>query len=137
MKRTWEPITLRPTNMPTDWKCLMQNLAVRHCETSFVRSAKTHHLGEPENIWVVFCEFNPEHWENETLKYKYTVRGGRNAKPSEEVKHFVNLKDATNYLIFLMESTDKWVIEVNSDAAIRAYEKRLIEIKKLTSRVYE
>lgn len=137
MRKTWEPLTLRPTNMPLDWSCRMQNSGVRHCETSFVRSGKKHHLGEPETFWIVFNEFNPDHWENETLKYKYTVRGGRNVKPSEEVKYFMNVKDASNYAIFLMESTDQWLTEVNSDATILAYEKRLLEIRKLTSRYAE
>ena len=130
MYRTWEPLTLRPANTPTDWSCKLQNSGVRHCETSFVRSGKLHHLSEPTQLWVVFIEFNPDHWENATLKYKYTVRGGRNVKPSEDVKHFVDLKDATNYLIFLMESTDKWLSEINSDSTIRTYERRLLELKK-------
>ena len=137
MKRTWEPITLRPKNLPTEWKCLQQNAAVRHCETSFLRSAKIHHLGQPENIWACFVEFNKEHHDNLTLKYNYTVRGGRNAKPSEEVKYFIELKDAVNYLIFIMETTNKWVDEVNSDTTIKAYDKRLLEIKKLTNKIHE
>ena len=136
MKKTWEPLTIRPSNVPLDWNCIQQNNSARHSETSFVRSAKIHHLGQPENIWACLCEFNPEYPENLTLKYNYTVRGGRNAKPSQEVKHFVDLKDAINYLIFIMESTDRWIDEVNSDATILAYEKRMIEIKKLTSKMY-
>jgi hypothetical protein len=35
-----------------------------------------------------------------------------------------------------MESTDKWIAEVNSDATILAYEKRMLEIKKLTEKRY-
>ena len=136
MRASWEPLTLRPANVPLEWKCIQQNTAVRHSETSFARSAKIHHLGQPENIWACFVEFNPDHHDNQSLKYNYTVRGGRNAKPSQEVKHFVDLKDAINYLIFVMESTDKWIAEVNSDATILAYEKRMLEIKKLTSKKY-
>lgn len=136
MKLSWEPLTLRPTNMPDGWICMQQNTTVRTSESSFARSAKIHHLGEPQNIWACFVEFSQDHIDNKTLKYKYTVRGGRNAKPSEEVKHFVNLKDATNYLVFIMESTDKWVEEINSEATIKAYDKRMIEIKKLTAKRY-
>ena len=136
MKNTWEPLTLRPVNMPSEWRCMQQNTSVKTSESSFARSAKIHHLGQPENIWACFVEFSQDHIDNMSRKYKYTVRGGRNAKPSEEVKHFANLKDATNYLVFIMESTDKWIEEVNSEATIKAYDKRMIEIKKLTSKIY-
>ena len=136
MKRTWEPLTIRPTNMPSEWKCIQQNTAVRTSESSFARFEKIHHTGQPENIWACFCEFSPEHSDNQSLKYKYTVRGGRHAKPSEEVKHFLNLKDATNYLVFIMESTDKWLEEVHSEETIKAYDKRMIEIKKIAAKRY-
>lgn len=136
MKLSWEPLTLRPVNMPSGWTCMQQNTSVRTSESSFARQAKIHHLGEPQNIWACFVEFSQDHSDNKTLKYKYTVRGGRNSKPSEDIKHFANLKDATNYLVFIMESTDKWVEEVNSEATIKAYDKRMIEIKKLTSKIY-
>lgn len=133
MSKKWEPLTLRPANMPTEWSCISQSPGVRLCETSFVRRAKKHHLGEPTSFWVVFVEFNPEHWENQTLKYKYSVRGSNDVRPVPGVKHFKDLKDATNYAIFLMESTDKWITEINSDDAIRAYNRKIVEMKRIHS----
>jgi hypothetical protein len=71
----------------------------------------------------VFCEFAPG-----TQSYRYTVRGGRKAKPDENLKYFNDLKSATDYLIYVMESTDRWIEEINSEKYVKAYNDRIAKL---------
>lgn len=131
--KQWESLTLRP-NFTGDWKTMEQRQNSRYAETTYRTMGKKHHLGEMEGFWIVFCEFNPEHWANEGLKYRYTVRGGRGVKPGEEVKYFKNIKEATDYVIFLSESTNAYLKEVISEETIQKYNKRIAEIKRMTEK---
>lgn len=114
---------LRP-KCPEGWGVLEQIEDTTSSYTSFTKWAKIHHNGEPQRIFVVFCEFNPA--KNPTAKF--TVRGGRHAKPDESLKRFDNIKDAQAYLLYVMESTDKWIEEINSPQYIEAYNKRIAKL---------
>lgn len=106
---------------PEGWEVLEHLENIKNSYIPFYRWAKTHHNGEPERVIVVFHEFNPEY----ESAFRYTVRGGRKAKPNENIKHFTELKDAQAYLIYVMESTDKWIEEINSPAYIDAYNAKI------------
>lgn len=124
-QKTWEAICFRPT-LPEGWDCLEQRGGSRYEETSYVRWGYGHHNEkEQRRFWVVFCEFNPNHWTNNNLGYRYTVRGGNDVKPEPKLRYFKNLKDAENYMVFLMESTDRWLAEINSQPYIDAYNRRI------------
>jgi hypothetical protein len=132
----WEPLVFRP-ECPPGWKVLEQHDGVRNSNISFVKWCKTHHNAtEPERIFVLFCEFAPG-----TQSYRYTVRGGRKAKPDENLKYFNDLKSATDYLIYVMESTDRWIEEINSEKYIKAYndriQKQVEELEKRERRMRE
>jgi hypothetical protein len=128
-KKQWEPLVFRP-ELPAGWGAIEQNGGVRAESTSYIRWGLDHHNGEPRRFWVVFNEFNPEHWENRDLEYKYTVRGGNDIKPGTQLRYFNKLKDAENYMVYLMESTDRWIAEITSPAYIDAYNKRIEALKK-------
>ena len=131
--KTWEPITHRPY-LGEQWKCLEQQLQIRHSGTSFVRWGKAHHNGEPVSFWITFNEFNMNHWSNENLGYTYSVRGSINTKPSTSLKYFHTLKEAADFMVYLAESTDMWIESMNSEETIRAYDKKLADISKMVDR---
>lgn len=131
--KRWEPIIHRPF-LGDEWKCLEQQHQVRLAGTSFIRWGKEHHNGEPVSFWIIFNEFNLDHWTNENLSYSYTVRGPGNVKPSLGLKYFHTLKEATDYMVYLAESTDEWIATVNSEETIRAYDKKLADISKMVDR---
>jgi hypothetical protein len=108
-------------NCPEGWTVLEHRETIRSSYIPFYRWAKTHHNGEPERVIAVFCEFNPEYESN----FRYTVRGGRKCKPDETLKYFNDLKDAKAYLLYIMESTDKWIEEINTPAYIDAYNAKI------------
>ena len=122
-ERRHEYLNYRP-NVPEGWK------VVEHLETTessyipFYRWGKIHHNAEPTRVIAVFCEFNPM----KEKKYRYTVRGGRNCKPNEDLKYFADIKDAEAYLLYVMESTDKWLEEINSQSYIDAYNARIAKL---------
>lgn len=118
----WEPMLFRPKT-PEGWYVEEQNDGIEHSYITFVKKMKTHHNGEPEKVYVVFCEFAPG-----TQKFGFTVRGGRKAKPDESLKYFDTVKDATAYLIYVMESTDTWCEEINSEKYIKAYNDRIAKL---------
>jgi hypothetical protein len=132
-EKRWEAQIIRPI-IPGGWDVLEQRGCSRYEETSWVRWGKKHHLGESERFWIVLCEFNPEHWANKNMSYRYTVRGGRHTKPSEDLRYFQNKKQALDYIMYLAESTNAWLNEVNSPETIAKYDKRIAEIKKLVAK---
>lgn len=132
-KKNWEPITHRPY-LGEGWNCLEQQVQVRYSGSSFVKWGKAHHNGEPVSFWITFNEFNLNHWSNHNLGYSYTVRGSINTKPALGLKYFHTLKEATDFMIYLAESTDMWIATVNSEETIRAYDKRLADISKMSDR---
>jgi hypothetical protein len=121
-ERRFEPLIYRP-ELPEGWSVQEQIDGVRNNYITFVKWGKIHHNAEPQKIYVVFCEFKPGEWS-----FNYTVRGGRHAKPDENLKRFVDLKSATDYLIYIMESTDRWLEEINSEKYIKAYNDRIAKI---------
>jgi hypothetical protein len=129
-EKRWEALTVRPI-IPGGWDVIEQRGGSRYEETSFVRWGKKHHLGESESFWIVLCEFNMNHWANENLPYRFTVRGGRHVKPSEEIRYFKKLKEAVDYILYLAESTNAWINEVNSPEAIARYDKKIADIRKM------
>jgi hypothetical protein len=118
--RRYEFELFRP-KCPEGWEVLEHLENIKNSYIPFYRWAKTHHNGEPERVIVVFHEFNPEYESN----FRYTVRGGRKAKPNEDIKYFKELKDAQAYLLYVMESTDKWIEEINSQSYIDAYNAKI------------
>ena len=44
------------------------------------------------------------------------------------LKGFDNLKDVQAYMIYLMEKTDKWIEEINSEKYITAYNERIAKL---------
>jgi hypothetical protein len=112
--------------VPTGWGVLEHLENTVNSYISFYRWAKTHHKGEPERVFAIFCEFNP--LSDKRPGFRYSVRGGRKAKPDESLKTFNDIKDATAYLLYVMESTDKWIEEINSPAYIKAYEDRIAKL---------
>jgi hypothetical protein len=121
-ERSWEPLVFRPER-PAGWEVLEQIDGVRNSYISFYRWGKIHHNGEPQRIFLIFCEFKPG-----TQNYSYSVRGGRHAKPDESLKQFKDLKSATDYLIYAMESTDRWIEEINSEKYVKAYNDRIAKL---------
>jgi len=121
-EKSWEPLIFRPKR-PAGWDVLEQIDGVRNSYITFYRWGKLHHNAEPTRIFAVFCEFKPG-----TQSYLYTVRAGRYAKPDESLKYFKDLKSAEDYLIYVMESTDKWIEEINSEKYIKAYNDRIAKL---------
>jgi hypothetical protein len=122
-KKRFVPLIYRPKT-PEGWYVQEQNDSPYSSYIAFVKPQMTHHnLKKPENIYVVFCEFQEGY-----QSYRYTVRGGRKAKPDETMKYFNDLKSATDYLIFIMESTDRWIEEINSKKYIQAYNDRIAKL---------
>lgn len=132
-QKQWEPMIFRPT-LPEHWDCFEQRGISRYSETTFFRWGKDHHNGEPRRFFIVFNEFDPDHYNNENLSFRYTVRGGNDVKPGMTLRYFTKLKDAENYVIYLAESTNKWIEEITSEKHIAAYNKRIEELKKLSRR---
>ena len=133
--KQWEPMVFRP-KLPEGWDCFEQRGIKRYAETTFYRLGRAHHNAtEDRRFFVVFNEFDNDHHANENLPYTYTVRGGNDIKPGTQLRYFKNLKDAENYLIYLMESTDKWFEEIHSPKHIAAYDKKIEELKKAHARV--
>jgi hypothetical protein len=118
--RRYEFAMFRP-KCPEGWTVLEHRENIKNSYIPFYRWAKTHHNGEPERVIAVFHEFNPEYVSN----YRYTVRGGRKCKPNEDIKYFSEFKDAQAYLLYIMESTDKWIEEINSQSYIDAYNAKI------------
>lgn len=123
----WEPIVLRP-NLPEGWYVEEQLGRARNERTTFVRYGKIHHCAEPQKIYVVFIEFNRNHKDRD---YRFTVRGGLNAKPDGRPYYFTSIKDAEDCVRFLCQTTDQWLEDVNSPSAIEAYNKQVKAIRKM------
>jgi hypothetical protein len=135
-KQAWEPIVFRP-ELPVNWKCMEQRWSCRYGEVTFTRNGKIHHLADDIRFWIVFNEFNNGHWANENRGYAYSVRGGNNVQPSTKLKFFNRLKDAENYIIYLAESTDKWIKQITSKEHVEQYNARIENLKKLSNRKNE
>ena len=120
----WEPIVFRPV-LPAKWECLEQSGNYQVSFTNYTRWGKKHHNGENERLFVVFNEFNPYSSQNENLGYRYSVRGGNDIKPNGKLRFFNSLKDAEDYMIYLMESTDIWLNEINSSEYIQNYNAKI------------
>lgn len=133
---TWEPIMFRPALTP-HWKCMEQRWSTRSGEITFARQGKIHHLAEDRSFWIVFNEFNPSHYANQTNTYTYSVHGGNDIQPNRNLRFFSKLKDAENYMMYLAESTDKWLAEIVSEKAVIAYDKKIEELRKLTRKKHE
>lgn len=117
----WEPLIYRP-QLPEGWKCLEQLDSPQLSYISYSKIDKTHHNAQAERLMVIFCQYAPG------SKHAYSVRGGRNIKPNESLRFFDDLKSATDYMIFLMESTNTWLKEINSEKYIAAYNARIAKI---------
>jgi hypothetical protein len=133
LKKQWESLVFRP-ELPVGWSCLEQTESTRSSSTSFIRWGQSHHNGEPRRFFIVFVEFNTNHPSNEGIGYSYTVRGDRDTKPSPQLRYFNTLKDAENYMVYLMESTDRWIEEITSPEYIEAYNKKLEILKAKTEK---
>jgi hypothetical protein len=118
--------TMYRPKVPTGWDILEQLDNTKNSYIAFYRWAKTHHAGEPERVFAIFCEFNPH--SDTSPNFRYSVRGGRKAKPDENLKTFNDIKDATAYLLYIMESTDRWIDEINSPDYIKAYDDRIAKL---------
>jgi hypothetical protein len=118
----WESTLFRPV-LPEGWYVEEQLEDARRSLITFVRFGRIHHKAEPSKIYVVLCEFNPNH--KNKPKYNYTVRGGRNAKPSEDLHYFDDLKSAEKYIRYLCETTDSWLEDVNSPEVEAAYDRKI------------
>jgi len=116
---SWEPLNHRP-KLPEGWGCIEQLSTARSSSTSFVRWAKVHHNGEPQRIWVVFVEHRPGNHS-----HRFVVYGGRNTQGENTVTGFHDLKSATARMVSIMEATDRWVNEINSEKFIKAYNDRI------------
>jgi hypothetical protein len=122
-ERRHEFLNYRP-NLPEGWDVLEHLENIDNSYIPFFRWGKLHHNAELTRVIAVFCEFNP----NLNKKFRYTVRGGRNCKPNEELKYFTELKDAEAYLFYVIELTDKWLEEINSQPYIDAYNAKIAKL---------
>lgn len=122
-ERRHEFAMFRP-KCPEGWGVLEHLETTKSSYIPFFRWGKIHHNAEPTRVIAVFCEFNPQY----ESKFRYTVRGGRNCKPDESIRYFDNIKDAQAYLLYVMESTDKWLEEINSQSYIDAYNARIAKL---------
>jgi hypothetical protein len=120
----WESLLYRP-NLPEGWSVETQQDDFRKSTISFIRYGKVHHTAEPQKIYVVFVENNMNH--RIKPNHRYSVRGGRNAKPDESIHKFNSLKEAEKYIFYLMECTDRWIEDVNSPQTVAAYEKKIAD----------
>ena len=118
-KASWQEIIHRP-QVPDGQFCIEQQSRNRNAITSYVRWAKIHHNAEPSRIWVTFTEHNPEYFHT-----PYVVRGGLDAKGPTGINLFHDLKAATRCMIEIMEATDHWIEEINSEKYIKAYNDRI------------
>ena len=132
--KTWEYLIFRP-KLTEGWKCMEQRWNCRYGEVTFARTGKIHHLADDRTFWIVFNEFNPNHYANKTSNYVYSVRGGNDVQPSTKLRFFTNLKDAENYMVYLAESTDKWLADIVSKTTIDAYIHKIEELKKRSNPV--
>jgi hypothetical protein len=118
-KPNWQELIHRP-QLPEGWSCIEQESRMKCANTSFVRWGKLHHNAEPSRIWVVFTEHNPEYFHT-----PYVVRGGLHTKGPQGLNLFHDLKAATKCMIEIMEATDRWIEEINSEKYIKAYNDRI------------
>lgn len=131
--KKWEAMIYRPI-LPSKWDCFEQRGIIRYSETSFHRTGRDHHNAiEDRNFFVVFTEFDTKHYSNAGIQYNYTVHAGNDVKPSNEIRYFKDLKDAESYMVYLMESTDRWLDEIHSQKHIDAYDKRIADLIKADS----
>ena len=122
-----EFLVFRPKTLPEGWGVIEQRDSYETSYTSFIRWGKIHHNAEPSMLWVVFNQFNP-HLPGRKIKFPYSVKAGRNIKPGESLKTFTDMKDVETYMIYLMEKTDKWLEEINSEKYIQAYNDRIAKL---------
>jgi hypothetical protein len=121
--RRHEFLNYRP-NLPEGWSVLEHLENIENSYITFFKWAKTHHNAEPTRVIAVFCEFNPKL----RTDFRYTVRGGRNCKPNENLHYFTELKDAEAYLKYVIECTDIWLEEINSQPYIDAYNAKIAKL---------
>lgn len=132
-KKKWEPLFFRP-QLPKGWQVFEQRGSVAYEETDFIRWGKVHHNGQPQRVWVLFNEFNMDHPDYRGNSYQYTVKGGDFVQPDTHLRYFSKLKDAENYMIYLMECTDRWIEQINSPEYIEAYNQKIKERVKAAKR---
>jgi len=114
----WDAIILRPILL--GWHVEEQITNSRSSTTTFVREAKLHHRAQPSKIYIVFYEFNRRVLPGEP---KFRVKAGRNVQPEEGLHSFNSLKPAIDYINFLVDSTNRWIEQINSPETIEEYEK--------------
>jgi len=124
-KKSYDYEIYRP-KLPEGWDVLEQLTNGKNSYISFYRWGKIHHNGESQRIFICFHEFSP--YTNPGITYKYTIRGGRHIIPEQKIRRFDNLKDATTYLVYLMESTDRWINEINSQSYIDSYNRKISKL---------
>jgi hypothetical protein len=111
----WESLLFRP-ELPEGWSCQEQIDRPGESYITFVCWGKIHHNAEPTKLYIVFNEF-----EDYEPGRRFLVRGGRNIKPEEGFKFFKDIKTATNYIVYLAESTNRWLKEINDPKYIASY----------------
>ena len=123
-KPSWNEIIHRP-QLPEGWSVIEQQTSLKCSTTNFIRWGKTHHNGQSERIWVVLVEHNPEYYST-----PFVVRGGLHAKGPSGLNYFHDIKSATECLVTIMEATDRWIEEINSDKFIKSYNDKIeIQVK--------
>lgn len=131
--KKWQPIEYKP-ELPNGWHIEEITEKSTISQTSIVRRSKVHHNdAEATKIYVVFCEYSPE----ENPSYRYSVRGGRNVKPEEKLRFFNDIKAATDYIVYLTESTNKWLDDILSEKYIKAYNNRISKLVEEDARKKE
>ena len=131
--KKWQPIEYKP-ELPNGWHIeeIIEKSTIS--QTSIVRRSKVHHNdAEATKIYVVFCEYSPE----ENPSYRYSVRGGRSVKPEEKLRFFNDIKAATDYIVYLTESTNRWLDEILSEKYIKAYNNRISKLVEEDARKKE
>tara|TARA_B110000503_G_scaffold111848_1_gene167547 strand:- start:1258 stop:1746 length:489 start_codon:yes stop_codon:yes gene_type:complete len=120
-------LIFRPKTIPEGWGVIEQNDSYSSSYTSFVKWCKIHHNAEPQRLWIVFNQFNPLGLGLKP-KFLYSVNAGRHIKPGEGHKGFNDMKDVETYIIYLMEKTDKWISEINTEQYIKEYNERIAKL---------
>lgn len=117
--RNYEYRIFRPI-LPPGWEIMEELSNVHSKHTSVYKMGKLHPQGEPQRIFVIFGEYNP----HGNIISNFTVRGGRYAKPDEDLRKFENYKDAESYFLHILDSTDRWLTEIEISGEFQKSKKK-------------
>lgn len=118
--KKWSPIETFEFPIPPSWKIQESLCDSKSSYTSFVREAKVHHRGNPQNIYVIFHQFDPE-----SFNYKFTIRGGRHSAKDFKLIRTNDKKQAFDALTELMIATDKKIAAANSKRTKEEYASKI------------